>query len=332
MVASYFIGIDVSKDTLDLALITGNEVKTSVQIANTVAAAKKAVKELVKQFGCKLENTIFCMEHTGIYNNHLLTALQSLKAQIWLENPTQIKYSLGLQRGKNDCLDAKRIALYAYKNRDNVKLWTAPREVITKLKKLNTLRDRLVAAKKMLSTLVNEEKAFVDKATYKLLCEHTQKSQKALKNDLNKINKTILNVIREDEQLSKLFEEVASVPGVGQVTATELIVATNEFKNFSSAKQIACYAGVVPFEYRSGSSIRSRAKVSHKANKYLKTLLHLAALKAIQFTGRFKDYYERKVREGKNKMAVLNAVRNKIIHTVYALVKHEQNYNESYIY
>ena len=77
----------------------------------------------------------------------------------------------------------------------------------------------------MLSTLVNEEKDFVDKATYKLLCEHTQKSQKALKNDLAKINKTILSLIREDEQLSKLFEEIVSVPGVGQVTATEMIVA-----------------------------------------------------------------------------------------------------------
>lgn len=111
-----------------------------------------------------------------------------------------------------------------------------------------------------------------------------------------------------------------------------------EFKNFSSAKQLACYAGVAPFEYRSGSSIRSRAKVSHKANKYLKTLIHLAALKAIQLTGKFKNYYQRKVGEGKNKMAVLNANesglihRNKIIHTVFALVKHEQKYDESYIY
>jgi transposase len=166
------------------------------------------------------------MEHTGIYNNHLLSALQSLKANIWLENPTHIKYSLGLQRGKNDCLDAKRIALYAYKNKDDMKLWTSPREVIIKLKKLNTLRDRIVAARKMLSTLVNEEKEFVDKATYKLLCGHTQKSQKALKDDLAKINKTIISLIREDEQLCKLFEEIASVPGVGQVTATELIVAT----------------------------------------------------------------------------------------------------------
>lgn len=64
----------------------------------------------------------------------------------------------------------------------------------------------------------------------------------------------------------------------------------------------------------------------------LKTLVHLAALKAIQLKGKFKDYYQRKVGEGKNKMAVLNAVRNKIIHTVFALVKHEQKYDESYIY
>ena len=73
MVASYFIGIDVSKDTLDLALVTGNEVKTSVQIANTVTAAKKAVKDLIKQCGFKVGNAVFCMEHneSGLIHSDL---------------------------------------------------------------------------------------------------------------------------------------------------------------------------------------------------------------------------------------------------------------------
>lgn len=94
---THFIGIDVSKQTLDLALVVNNELKISLQIENNATVVKQTIKKITKQYCFSLQQTLFCMEHTGIYNNHLIAALQHLKASIWLENPIHIKYSLGLQ-------------------------------------------------------------------------------------------------------------------------------------------------------------------------------------------------------------------------------------------
>ncbi|WP_139361756.1 transposase, partial [Spirosoma sp. 209] len=98
------------------------------------------------------------------------------------------------------------------------------------------------------------------------------------------------------------------------------------------AKQFACYAGVAPFPYQSGSSIRGKTRVSPMADKHMKTLLHLSAMTAIRAKGELRDYYQRKVGEGKNKMAVLNAVRNKLIGRAYAVVSKNQEYDKTYAY
>jgi transposase len=81
-----------------------------------------------------------------------------------------------------------------------------------------------------------------------------------------------------------------------------------------------CHAGVAPFEYRSGSSVRGKTRVSQHARLRLKSVFHLGAMSVIQMNGELRDYYRRKVGEGKNKMLVLNAVRNKLIHSVCSVV------------
>lgn len=144
------------------------------------------------------------------------------------------------------------------------------------------------------------------------------------------VEKQIRQLIDSDEHLSQLFSQLTSVPGIGPVTASELIISTNEFKDFDSPKKLACYAGVAPFEHSSGKSIRGRSRVSHQANKRLKTLLQMAAMRTVRLKNKFAHYYNRKIQEGKNKMLVCNAVRNKLLHTLLALVKHNQKYDENY--
>ncbi len=114
------------------------------------------------------------------------------------------------------------------------------------------------------------------------------------------------------------------MPGVGKKTAIEIIVQTNEFKEFATAREFACYIGVAPFEFSSGKSIRGKTKVSQKANKKVKKLLTMVCMNFAKLKGKanvFREYYQRKVAEGKNKMSVINAVRNKIVHTIFALVR-----------
>jgi transposase len=120
------------------------------------------------------------------------------------------------------------------------------------------------------------------------------------------------------------------VPGVGKITAANVIIASGELERISEAKKFACYSGVAPFEHRSGSSIRGKTRVSKMANMSIKRLLHLAAMSAIQCCEELKIYYHRKLAEGKNKMSALNAVRNKLISRIFACLKRQRMYQKTY--
>lgn len=325
-----FIGIDVSKLTLDLCVMVNNQKLLVCKIENNLKGLTTFWKELTKQcIDFKVEESVFCMEHTGIYNQHLLNFLSLKKANICLENPVQIKYSNGMKRGKSDQIDSERIALYAYKENENLRLWQPPRDIVKMLKNLSVLRTRLILAKKTLTVPANEIRLF-DKETCKIISSCCAASIKKLEKDLEKVESKINDIIQGDATLKRLFSITTSINGVGPVTAIELIICTNEFKTITKAKKFACYAGIVPFEYVSGTSIKSRAKVSHRANKRIKMLLHMGALTAINCNQDIKNYYQRKVDEGKNKMLVINAVRNKIVQRIFACVREDKFYEKNY--
>jgi transposase len=328
---TYFIGIDISKQTLDFALVKQGQQIWHEQIENSLKAIKALLKKMSRQQGFTLGQTLVCMEHTGIYAAHVLEYLTSQQVAVWLENPLQIKQSSGIQRGKNDKIDAQRIALYAYRNCSQARLWQPPREVIKQLAHLSALRSRLLNVTKQLSVPLTENSSFAGTAG-KEAQKACANSLKALKKDLEKVEKQIDELIAADEELNRLFNLVTSVEGVGKVTAVQILLTTNELKASFTAKKYACYAGVAPFPHRSGSSIRGRNRVSPLANKSVKTLLHLAALAAIKTKGELHDYFVRKVAEGKNKMAVVNAVRNKLITRIFAVVKHNREYEKNYAY
>jgi transposase len=320
-----FVGIDVSKNTLDTACIFNKEIDRSPhkQYNNDVSGIKKILGYVKKQKGATLDNTLFCFEHTGIYCRKLAMTLIENKCHVWIEMPVAILRSMGLQRGKNDKVDAKRIALYAMKNQQEAKLWEAPRKEVETLRQLISTRERLINSLKSLKMPINECKKTGNKELASIIEKSIKNTVKGLEKDLERIEQEIDLVIKTDEALTKLFQLITSVPGIGKITAVELICFTNEFKMYTEAKQLACYCGVAPFEHTSGSSVRGKTRVSKMANKSLKTKLHLCAMVAIQYDKELRTYFERKVAEGKNKMLVINAVRNKLIHRITAVVKRQ---------
>ena len=330
MELNYFIGCDVSKNELDFSIQLGKQFVFHQEIKNEPLAIKTFVNELIKLPEFHLSKALFCMEHTGIYNNHLLVYLHKKKANICLEAATQIKNSLGNIRGKNDKVDAMRIAEYAYKNREEIKLWQPKREVIQQLSQLASTRTRLITARKMLSTAIKENNGFIKKkiaTQQEKFCARTLNSIAA---DLEKVENQMQQIIENDEELKRLFGLITSVNGIGKVTATQIIITTNEFKDINDPKKFACYAGVAPFTKESGL-FKGKARVSHVANKSVKTLLHMSAVSAIRYNEDLKIYYERKVtEEKKNKMLVINAVRNKLILRIFACVKQNRKYEKNY--
>jgi transposase len=328
---NYYVGIDVSKNYLDYALLKGSELILNGRIDNNEQGIISLIEQLKKkEEDFTLAECLFCMEYTGIYNNPCIYYLKEKDADICLESGRHIKLSGGLQRGKNDKIDALRIAQYAYKNREGIKLWTPKRQALVRLSALSTLRRRLVGILKELKTPVKAGKNFVEKEIHKEQVKLCSKSIKATEKDIETIEKKMNQLIKKDEILNRLFNIITSVDGIGDVTAVEIILTTNEFKDIKEPKKFACYSGVAPFEYSSGKSIRGKNKVSPMANKTMKSILHMAALSSINMKGEMRVYFERKVAEGKNKMLILNAIRNKLIHRIFACVNQNREYEKIY--
>jgi transposase len=298
----------------------------STHTPNTLTGIKTALAQFKALPGWNPKRAVFCMEHTGIYNAHLLDLLDQQKLAIWLESSLQIKQAGGMQRGKTDRIDAQRIAQYAYRFRDQMCLWQPPREIIQKLAFLSATRQRLNQAYNLLAVPVAEQETFISKSLQKTLKGNVKKSLTALQEEQKVVDQQIKELIQTDARLKKLFDLMVSVPGIGPVIATELLVATNEMQTISDPKKLACHAGVAPFEYRSGTSIRGKTRVSHQARKRLKSLIHMGTMSAIQVKDDLQDYYLRKIGEGKHTMLVLNAIRNKLIHRVCAVVRRGEKY------
>ena len=152
----------------------------------------------------------------------------------------------------------------------------------------------------------------------------------ALEKDLKKVDEKINKLISKDQNLNKQMKLLTSVTGIGRAIATQMIITTNEFQTIKEPKKFACYAGVAPFEHSSGSSIKTKPRVSKMANMEMKRLLYLGATSAIQYSEEMKAYYERKVASGKKPMSVISAVRNKLISRAFVCINQNREYEKNY--
>lgn len=316
-----FIGVDISKNTFDVAILksVSSEMVITAKFPNNYKGIV-ALEELIHKQKLIKEEILFCMEHTGIYCRILASYLTENNYSVWIEMPVQILRSLGIQRGKNDKIDAQRIATYAYTFKDNVRLWQPPRQEVQKISDLLALRDRLIESRTSILVPIEElvDCGLTREAdTLRKLC---RRSLEALDKEIDQIEKELDKIINNDTDLKNKYTLAKSVPGIGKITALSLLYYTNGFTLFNSGKKLACYCGVAPFSNESGTSVKRKPRVSNFANKKLKKLLHMAALSAISSNKELRAYYDRKVAEGKNKMLVINAVRNKIILRLIAVI------------
>lgn len=330
MQVNYFIGTDVSKGHLDFAVRSQSELLFHTRVSNSKTGLQSLETEC-KNHKVNLSESIICMEYTGVYCNILLSYGHQKGYRMWLEQPINIIQSLGMRRGKSDKVDAIRISEYCMRFLDKCKLWQPKRDEIDELRQLLNARNQLVNSKKRLKASVNENDLFSKRST----CRDAEKSLSPVIACIDKqvkvIEKKMDDIISGDEELKKLHEIVQSVDGVGKVTSWSVIISTNEFKDISEGKKFACYSGVVPFDYSSGSSLRTKSRISPLANKKMKAVFHMSAVAAIgKGKGELFEYYVRKVNEGKPKMSVINAIRNKIIQRIFACVKANRKYENSY--
>jgi transposase len=314
-------GIDVSKLKLDVSIVTDLSEKKPHHfvIENNREGILKMFRGLEDRHW-KLRDVLFCFEHTGIYTHHLCTVLKEYECGYCMIPAIEINRSKGLVRGKTDKADSREIARYALTDEHKLKLSTLPEADIAKLKLLLVEKDKLKKSIIILNS-TNENTGFFIREELEDILEVSHETVNCLKVSLKKIDKLIITLIKKNAAIQSNFNLACSVPGVGKEIAMQLVMYTRNFTCFDNSRKLACYAGMAPFEYSSGTSVSGRTKVSNIANKKLKSMLTMGSLAAMRFDMQTKLYYERKVKEGKNKMIVINAIRCKVIARVFAVVK-----------
>jgi len=313
------IGIDVSCKTLDIC-VKSNDLIQHYIIDNEV----KSIKKFLKTYD--YENVMIAMENTGRYNWNLYQVLEPLNHQVYVIAPLHMKRSMGLVRGKNDKIDAVRICDFIEKHHLTTVQWKPVPVAIKKLKVLLTERVSRVKMKRKLLKQQHDYSLMKSMGLDKELSKLNKKLIMNLDKQIAAIEKMIENIISQDSKLAVQKELIQSVPGVGKILAWTMLAKTQGFTTITNPREMACFSGIVPFDHQSGSSINRKPRVSIYGDKTVKNILHLAAMSAIRLDNDLAVYYQRKVAEGKNKMSVLNAVRNKIVHRIFAVIKNQTMY------
>jgi transposase len=314
------VGIDVAKKSLDVCIKPKG---TAFRISNDRAGFAQLMKEIQL-----VGNVMVVMEHTGHYSLQLEKFLSNVGVPFCKLPALEIKRSMGMVRGKNDKVDAARIAEYGWLRKHLLSADSMIDDNLMELRNLLSLRSKLVKDRSGYLTRLKEFKA-AGICTHGNVLIKVQKGMiKSFTAQIIKVESSIKTLMHSDVNISQSVELLKSIKGVGLIVAVNMVAATENFRRFKNARKFNCYAGLAPFNHESGSSIKGRARVSHMANKEIKTLLNLAAFSAIRYNAELKRYYQTRVAEGKAKMCCVNIIRAKLVARMFAIVKRQTPYQE----
>ena len=321
MTKKAFLGTDVSSDTLDFFLLFEDQPEKGfdLKVENNQTGFKNLLKFL-KTHQVDLKSLIVIMEHTGVYTLQFMCFLGERDIDFVLFPGLEIKRSLGITRGKNDKVDAFRIAQYGFMIRHKIKPTAIPSTEIMKLKQLITTRSLLVRQRSACKNAVKTQKKYSKFTKLNTAQQELQAQISSFDNSIKAIEKTMQNIVKQCPEMKKNFDLLCSITGVGKIIAYALIAYTNNFTSFPSARHFMSYVGVAPFEEESGK-YRGKKKVSHLANKRLKTLLHNGVSSMKAHDPEAKAFYKRKIEQGKHKKQVANALVGKLIMRAFAVIK-----------
>lgn len=317
-----FVGIDISKSWIDVAVLNDR-----LTVHRNYGNNKKDFKLLLswlKTFA-RPNEMLLCMENTGVYTMPLWEYLAAHEIPFVVENALQIKLSMGIRRGKSDKADAQLIARYIRLHHTECRLYKVPAQIITRLKVLFGYRERLLKIKHQLWVSNKEIKGFMPGEVCKEMSHDSEILVKSIGSKIAKTEKLILSIIMSDDEAKRIYQLITSVPGIGLITASYLIIVTQNFTIIENSRKLSRYGGMSPEKNESGI-IKRKAHVSGIGNKKLKSLLSNCVGTNLKYDPETKEYYNRKVLEGKPEGVVINNLKNKILHRVYAVVNRGTNY------
>lgn len=327
MKLSQIIGADLSKKTIDFVVHSSQQ---HLKTTNNPGGYREFIKWMKRQkINCS--TVMIVMEHVGLYSHQFEQFLLHKGLTFTKVSGLAIKLSMGLIRGKSDKIDAMRIAKYGHEKSQDLVVSQAGDETLIRLKMLHSLRERLVKNRAALITAVKEYQEACNLKNSDIIIASQLHLIKTFNTQIAKVDDSMAELITSQHALKMNFDLLQSIKGVGPVLALATIIKTCNFSSFSNARKFACLCGTAPFEKTSGTSIRGKTRVSHFADKRMKTLLDLAAKSAIQYDKELKEYYIKRTHNGKSKMSTINVVRNKILGRMFAVIKRQTPFVDNYL-
>ena len=308
------IGIDVSKKYFD-SVINGKVHRFD----NDSKGIKKFINSIPLGSHC-------AMESTSTYGYKLVYGIQKGGSFAYVINPLKIKYysRMGLSKTKTDALDAVLITKYATLVIDDLVPYEFPSENLQEAKQILKLIEQL---KKQRTALRNNLESFNH---LPLTSKDAIKSIKILITELNKQIKSlegkVSKLIRTD--YTDMIDNIKSIKGVGEATATLLVAKTNGFKNFESSSQVSSFFGCCPRIIESGSSVKGKRCISKIGHGSIRTQLYMCAMSARACNSSCKNLYDRLVANKRPKKLALLAVVNKLIRQIFAIAKSGTKFND----
>lgn len=315
-----YVGIDVSKGSLDVAWLQGDTFRHLHLDYNNARAAKAILKAL------KHRNLHVVMEVTGTYSLPLATAFFAEDIPVSIVNPLCIKYfaKMKLRRAKTDRVDARTIAQYAAS--EQPPLWQ-PRPVDQeRLRQVVSTLEDLLSVK---GSLTNRQEAAAQ------LPDRSPACDQALAHLVAEIDQQIATLEDEMQRLARAahkeaFERLLTIKGIGIKTAAAFVALCGGFESFETAAQVAAFVGINPGPYSSGTSVKGRGGISKRGHGIIRKLLYMGATSAAQYNPACQALSERLRAQGKEKNVVRVAVAHKLLRQAFGVVKGGKNYDPNY--
>lgn len=333
---NFYIGIDVSKETIDVSCYNPSQMSGPEYVGeyrNQPSGYRSMVKDLRAYCGgVSAGQWLLCCETSGVYDHNLCKWVCGKGMFIWRENALQINKSVGVRRGKDDKTDSLMITDYAARHKDKAVRYELPSPALSALKELYTYRRALVGTRTAIKSRLSSAKLVKDSQVSRFITKDLERQIRSIDSCIKNCETKIMEVIDSDDKIRENYLLITSIKGIALVNAVALIVFSGNFIKVPTANKLACVAGCAPFRKKSGTSVDKRSDVKNMSNRDLKGVVSMAAMLAIRYDKRLHDYAERLREKGKPEAIIKNNVRNKLIHTVYALVRSGCSYDENHVY
>jgi transposase len=307
------IGIDVSKDTLDLCW--GEDFQKFEQ--SKIENSKVSLAKFLKKHPLKPADWIVAMESTGDY--HRLATIFFLKQgfKVKIINPIQTDQfkRKTIRAAKTDKLDSEKIFKLVFVGEG--------REVT--LEELNNPKKELLRLSHFVTKLKSQMKLKFQSVQTKNLVD--QETKEDIMELIERMEEIIENL--DDKALSELNDQgklIDTIPGFSAKLSEVIVAECGDITKFKDANALVAYAGLDPKPIQSGSSVNRYGHISKRGSTMLRYALFLAARVAWRYDSQLQDYYQKKRGEGRSFTEVICMISRKLIHRIYAVVKEQRPY------